>query len=203
VREREVYMHRLTGENLGRRTSSWASTATLVILMAVLTAVGAQVAIPLPFTPVPITLQVLVVVLSGFLLGARGGASAQLTYLALGAIGAPVFAGFTGGFWHLLGPTGGYLISYPFAAAVAGFAFPIVVGAPRWRAVAVATVAGLLGLGVIYALGTAWLAFELQLSLGTAITQAVLPFLAVDIAKIALAALVAAGAAPMLRSRFL
>jgi biotin transport system substrate-specific component len=69
--------------------------------------------------------------------------------------------------------------------------------------VAVATVAGLLGLGVIYALGTAWLAFELQLSLGTAITQAVLPFLAVDIAKIALAALVAAGAAPMLRSRFL
>jgi biotin transport system substrate-specific component len=86
---------------------------------------------------------------------------------------------------------------------VAGLAFPIVVGAQRWRAVAVATVAGLLGLGVIYALGTAWLAFELQLSLGTAITQAVLPFLAVDIAKIALAALVAAGAAPMLRSRFL
>ena len=196
-------MHRLTSETLGRRASSWASTATLVVLMAVLTAVGAQVAIPLPFTPVPITLQVLVVVLSGFLLGARGGASAQLTYLALGAIGAPVFAGFTGGFWHLLGPTGGYLVSYPFAAAVAGLAFPIVVGAPRWRAVAVATVAGLLGLGVIYALGTAWLAFELQLSLGTAITQAVLPFLAVDIAKIALAALIAAGAAPMLRSRFL
>ena len=196
-------MHRLTGENLGRRTSSWASTVTLVVLMAVLTAAGAQVAIPLPFTPVPITLQVLVVVLSGFLLGVRGGASAQLTYLALGAIGVPVFAGFAGGFWHLLGPTGGYLISYPFAAAVAGLAFPIVAAAPRWRAVAVATAAGLLGLAAIYALGTAWLAFELQLSLGTAIAQAVLPFVVVDIAKIALAALVAAGALPMLRSRFL
>ncbi len=196
-------MHRLTGENLGRRTSSWASTVTLVVLMAVLTAAGAQVAIPLPFTPVPITLQVLVVVLSGFLLGVRGGASAQLTYLALGAIGVPVFAGFAGGFWHLLGPTGGYLISYPFAAAVAGLAFPIVAAAPRWRAVAVATAAGLLGLAAIYALGTAWLALELQLSLGTAIAQAVLPFVVVDIAKIALAALVAAGALPMLRSRFL
>ena len=171
--------------------------------MAVLTAAGAQVAIPLPFTPVPITLQVLVVVLSGFLLGVRGGASAQLTYLALGAIGVPVFAGFAGGFWHLLGPTGGYLISYPFAAAVAGLAFPIVAAAPRWRAVAVATAAGLLGLAAIYALGTAWLALELQLSLGTAIAQAVLPFVVVDIAKIALAALVAAGALPMLRSRFL
>lgn len=200
-------MQRLTGANVGRRTSSWAATVALVVLMAVLTAVGAQVAIPLPFTPVPITLQVLMVVLSGFLLGVRGGASAQLTYLALGAIGAPVFAGFTGGFWHLLGPTGGYLISYPFAAAVAGLAFPIVAGAAagtaRWRAVAVASAAGLLGLAVIYALGTAWLAFELQLSLGTAIAQAILPFVAVDIAKVALAALVAAGAAPGLRRRFL
>lgn len=200
-------MQRLTGANVGRRTSSWAATVALVVLMAVLTAVGAQVAIPLPFTPVPITLQVLMVVLSGFLLGVRGGASAQLTYLALGAIGAPVFAGFTGGFWHLLGPTGGYLISYPFAAAVAGLAFPIVAGAAagtaRWRAVAVASAAGLLGLAVIYALGTVWLAFELQLSLGTAIAQAILPFVAVDIAKVALAALVAAGAAPGLRSRFL
>lgn len=200
-------MQRLTGANVGRRTSSWVSTTALVVLMAVLTAVGAQVAIPLPFTPVPITLQVLAVVLSGLLLGVRGGASAQLTYLALGAIGAPVFAGFTGGFWHLLGPTGGYLISYPFAAAVAGLAFPIVAGAAagtaRWRAVAVASAAGLLGLAVIYALGTAWLAFELQLSLGTAVAQAILPFVAVDIAKVALAALVAAGAAPRLRRRFL
>jgi len=200
-------MQRLTGANVGRRTSSWVSTAALVVLMAVLTAVGAQVAIPLPFTPVPITLQVLAVVLSGLLLGVRGGASAQLTYLALGAIGAPVFAGFTGGFWHLLGPTGGYLISYPFAAAVAGLAFPIVVGAAagtaRWRAAAVASAAGLLGLAVIYALGTAWLAFELPLSFGTAVAQAILPFVAVDIAKVALAALVAAGAAPRLRRHFL
>jgi biotin transport system substrate-specific component len=175
----------------------------LVVLMVALTAIGAQVAIPLPFTPVPITLQVLVVMLSGFLLGVRRGASAQLTYLALGAMGVPVFAGFSGGLGHLLGPTGGYLFSYPFAAAVAGLAFPIVISAARWRAVVVATTAGLLGLVVVYAFGTTWLAVLTQLSMGTALAQAVLPFLAVDVAKVMLAALITAGVAPGLRNRLL
>ena len=197
-------MQRVTGNDLIRQRSfSWASTVVLVVLMVALTAIGAQVAIPLPFTPVPITLQVLVVMLSGFLLGVRRGASAQLTYLALGAMGVPVFAGFSGGLGHLLGPTGGYLFSYPFAAAVAGLAFPIVIFAARWRAVVVATTAGLLGLVVVYAFGTTWLAVLTQLSMGTALAQAVLPFLAVDVAKVMLAALITAGVAPGLRNRLL
>jgi len=197
-------MQRVTGNDLIRQRSfSWASTVVLVVLMVALTAIGAQVAIPLPFTPVPITLQVLVVMLSGFLLGVRRGASAQLTYLALGAMGVPVFAGFSGGLGHLLGPTGGYLFSYPFAAAVAGLAFPIVISAARWRAVVVATTAGLLGLVVVYAFGTTWLAVLTQLSMGTALAQAVLPFLAVDVAKVMLAALITAGVAPGLRNRLL
>lgn len=200
-------MHRLMGENVARRSFSWVATVVLVVLMALLTAVAAQVAVPLPFTPVPVTLQVLAVVLSGFLLGARRGAAAQLSYLALGAAGAPVFAGFTGGFVHLLGPTGGYLISYPLAAALAGLAFPVVAGAAvgaaaRWRAAAAAVVAGLLGLVAIYALGASWLAVVAQLSAGEAWTLAVRPFLAVDAAKIMLAALVAAGIAPGLRKLF-
>ena len=199
-------MERLSGENVGRRSFSRVSTIVLVALMALLTAVGAQVAIPLPFTPVPITLQVLMVVLSGFLLGVRRGASAQLSYLILGAVGAPVFAGFTGGLGHLLGPTGGYLFSYPFAAAVAGLAFPVVAsaatGAARWWAVAVATVTGLLGLVMIYAFGAVWLAFVLQLSAGVAVAQGVLPFVTVDMAKVVLAALVAARVAPKLVTRF-
>lgn len=197
-------MDRLAGGNVRRRSFSWAATVALVIFMALLTAVAAQVAIPLPFTPVPVTLQVLAVVLSGFLLGSRRAAAAQLTYLALGAIGAPVFAGFTGGFVHLFGPTGGYLISYPLAAALAGLAFPFVSGAAvdaaaRWRAAAAAVVAGLLGLVAIYAFGATWLAFVTNLPVGTALAQGVLPFVGIDAVKIVLAALIAAGIAPSLR----
>jgi len=195
-------MEKSTGQNIDQRPFSRASAAAGIVLMVALTAAGAQVAIPLPFTPVPLTLQVLMVVLSGFLLGVRRGASAQLSYLILGMVGAPVFAGFSGGLGHMLGPTGGYLFSYPLAAAAAGLAFStIVVGTARWRAVAIAIAAGLFGLVVIYALGTAWLAFQMQLPAGEALAQGALPFVAVDIAKVVLAALIAA-AVPGLRDRY-
>lgn len=196
-------MERFTGENIGQRPFSRASTIAWVALMVALTAVGAQVAIPLPFTPVPLTLQVPMVLLSGFLLGVRRGASAQLSYLVLGAVGAPVFAGFSGGPGHLLGPTGGYLISFPLAAAAAGLAFPTVAaGLSRWKAVATATAAGLFGLLMIYAVGTARLAFQAQLPVGAAVAQGVLPFAAVDVAKVVFAALVATATAPGLRDRY-
>jgi biotin transport system substrate-specific component len=195
-------MERSTGQNIDQRPFSQASTVAGVVLMVGATAAGAQVAIPLPFTPVPLTLQVLMVVLSGFLLGVRRGASAQLSYLILGAVGAPVFAGFSGGLAHMLGPTGGYLFSYPLAAAAAGLAFPtILAGTARWRAMAIAITAGLFGLAVIYALGTAWLAFQIQLPAREALAQGVLPFAAVDVAKVVLAALIAT-AVPGLRNRY-
>jgi biotin transport system substrate-specific component len=89
-----------------------------VAAFAILTAVGAQISIPA--VPVPFTLQTFFVLLSGALLGARRGAAAQLAYIAAGAFGAPVFAGFKGSFLHLLGPTGGYLIAFPAAAFLAG-----------------------------------------------------------------------------------
>jgi biotin transport system substrate-specific component len=194
-------MERSTGQNIDQRPFSRASTVAGIVMMVGLMAAGAQVAIPLPFTPVPLTLQVLVVVLSGFLLGVRRGASAQLSYLILGAVGAPVFAGFSGGLGHMLGPTGGYLFSYPLAAAAAGLAFPtILAGTARWRALAIAIAAGLFGLAVIYALGTAWLAFQMQLPAGEALAQSVLPFVAVDVAKVVLASLIAT-AVPSLRGR--
>ena len=201
-------MERLAGDTVVRRRSfSWTATVVLVVFMALLTAVAAQVAIPLPFTPVPVTLQVLAVVLSGLLLGSRRGAAAQLTYLSLGAVGAPVFQSFNGGFWYMLGPTGGYLISYPLAAALAGLAFPFVAGAAvgaatRWRAAAAAVVAGLLGLFAIYAFGATWLAFVTNLPFGTALAQGILPFAGIDAVKIVLAALMAAGIAPGLRKLF-
>ena len=80
--------------------------------MAAVTAVTAQITIPLPFSPVPFTLQVLAVILSGLLIGPRYGALSQAIYVLIGAIGVPVFASFSGGLGIVLGPTGGYLLCY-------------------------------------------------------------------------------------------
>ncbi|MBI2655790.1 biotin transporter BioY [Candidatus Woesearchaeota archaeon] len=90
-------------------------------LFAALTGAVAWFKIPLPFTPVPITLQTLMVLLSGAMLGAYYGALAMIVYLLLGAIGLPVFAGGSAGFAALLGPSGGYLFSYPVAAFAVGY----------------------------------------------------------------------------------
>ena len=89
-------------------------------LFAALTAAVAWFKIPLPFTPVPITLQTLVVLLSGAMLGAYYGSLSMIIYLILGAIGLPVFAGGASGIGVLFGPTGGYLFSYPVATFVIG-----------------------------------------------------------------------------------
>lgn len=91
-------------------------------LAVLLVAVSAQVAVPVPLSPVPMTLQPLAVLVVGGLLGPAAGAAALVLYLALGMLGLPVFAGGSSGFLHVIGPTGGYLLAFPAAAAVAGFA---------------------------------------------------------------------------------
>lgn len=169
---------------------------TRVALMAAVTAVAAQIAIPLPFSPVPFTLQVLAVVLSGLLLGPRHGALALAIYVLVGAVGAPVFAGFKGGFGIIAGPTGGYLLSYPVAAAVAGFAAHAAVHSVRRRALMVSFLWGVAALAVIYAIGAAWLSVAAGLPVPVAVAQGVLPFVVFDLVKVALAALVAVAAAP-------
>jgi biotin transport system substrate-specific component len=90
------------------------------VLFAVLTAAGAAVAVPLPFSPVPVTLQTLFVVLSGAMLGPVWGPLSQVMYVGAGASGLPVFAGGTAGAWVLAGPTGGYLVGFVIASWVAG-----------------------------------------------------------------------------------
>ena len=162
--------------------------------MAAVTAVAAQITVPI--SPVPFTLQVLAVILSGLLLGLRTGALAQAIYVLVGVVGVPVFAGFKGGLGVVLGPTGGYLISYPIAAAVAGLAAHTVARASRRKALWTGFLWGCAGLAVIYALGATWLAVVAGLSPPDALYAGVLPFVGFDLIKVALAALVAVAAAP-------
>jgi biotin transport system substrate-specific component len=174
---------------------------TRTALMAAVTAVAAQIAIPLPFSPVPFTLQVLAVILSGLLLGPRYGALAQAIYVLVGAVGVPVFAQFSGGLGVVLGPTGGYLLSYPLAAAIAGLAAHAAANATtRRRALWASFLWGCAGLAVIYALGATWLAVVTQLPFAAALAQGALPFVPFDLIKVALAALVAIAAAPAIAS---
>ncbi len=169
---------------------------TRVALMAALTAVSAQIVVPV-FT-IPFTFQVFAVVLSGLLLGPRYGALAMGIYLLIGAVGAPVFFGFQGGIGHILGPTGGYLVSYPLAAAVAGLAASAAVNATRRRALWTSSLAGAGALVVIYVFGVAWLMVLSQLPLAVALAQGVLPFVLLDLVKVGLAAVVAVAAAPVI-----
>src|SRR4029453_1513717 len=113
----------LTHTVTGARMEAGIRAASVALFVA-LTATAAQVSIPLPFTPVPLTLQPMVVLLGGAVLGARLGMSAQLLYLLLGIAGLPVFAAspvLPQGALRLIGPTGGHLMSYPLAAFVAGW----------------------------------------------------------------------------------
>lgn len=152
-----------------------------VVGFAALTAVAARLAVPLPGTAVPFTLQVAAVLLSGFLLGPRLGAASQALYVGAGLAGLPAFAA-GGGAAYLLGPTGGYLLAYPAAAAIAGAGRGA--GVPRLLG------AGLLGLAAIHLGGAAWLAAAVGPT--DAVRMGVLPFLAGDALKVALAALIAA-----------
>jgi biotin transport system substrate-specific component len=156
--------------------------AAAVVLGAALVAAAAQVAIPLPGTPVPMTLQPLAVLLVGGLLGARLGATSMVLYLALGIAGLPVFTPTVPliGIARLLGSTGGYLLAYPVAAFAVG---AIAQDGKRWTRVALAVAAGL---ALIHLGGLAQLLI-LTGSLSAAARFGTLPFLLGDLGKLALA----------------
>jgi biotin transport system substrate-specific component len=159
-----------------------AANMLLVLAASALIAVAAQVAIPLPFTPVPLTLQPLAVIFIGVALGSKRGAAAAILYLLEGASGLPVFAQGHGGPLWLVGPTAGFLWSYPFAAWVAGF-----VSERGWGSSILRAVTGmLLALGVIYLGGWSWLAYLTDAR--TAFASGVAPFVLADIVKVAIGA---------------
>lgn len=158
-----------------------ADRAAGVLAFALLTALGAFVRVPLPFTPVPITLQTFFVLAAGIYLGSRDAALSQFGYLALGAVGLPVFAGGGAGPGHLLGATGGYLVAFPIAAAFVGAALKP--GDSPVRATAVCVAATLL----VLVLGAAGLAAFLGVGAERAIALGVLPFLPGGALKVAAA----------------
>jgi biotin transport system substrate-specific component len=158
--------------------------------MAALMAAGAYMVVPL--RPVPIVLQNLFVLLAGLLLGPAWGTASVLVYLALGAVGLPVFAGGGGGLAHFAGPTGGYLLGYVPAAAVAG-----ALSRRRNSAVADAWAATAAAL-VVYACGVPWLALVTRMSPTRALAAGLLPFLPGDALKVAVAVAVARFARPFI-----
>ncbi|MFL6246014.1 MAG: biotin transporter BioY [Thermoanaerobaculia bacterium] len=159
-----------------------AADMLLVIGASALIAIAAQVAIPLPFTPVPLTLQPLAVIFIGVALGSTRGAAAAALYLLEGFSGLPVFAQGHGGAMWLVGATAGFLYSYPFAAWVAGF-----VSERGWGSSIVRAITGmLLALGVIYLGG--WSGLALLTDARTAFAAGVAPFVLADIVKVALGA---------------
>lgn len=161
-------------------TDSLPRKVVIVLAGTVALAVSAQVQVPM--WPVPITGQTLVVLLLGFALGPRLAGATTLTYLAEGAMGLPVFAGFVGGPAALAGPTAGYLWGFVLAAVLTG-----VLAERGWHHRVATVVAGMvLGNLVIYALGAGWLARLTDPA--TAWNAGVVPFLVGDAVKIAIAA---------------
>ena len=163
------------------------------LFVAALTAAASQLSVPLPFTPVPFTLQPMIVLLGGAVLGPRLGMAAQFAYLAAGVAGFPVFAfspELPQGAARLVGPTGGYLMAYPFAALVTGMLATR--GFDRRYLTSVVAMAG--GLAVIFAGGVTWLTLFAPgadgRSLNAALATGFYPFVIADAIKLCLAATV-------------
>jgi biotin transport system substrate-specific component len=174
-----------------RRDMSGAIQTAAVLLLAALTAAAAQISIPLPFTLVPFTLQPMVVLLGGAVLGSRLGMASQVVYLLAGLAGLPVFAAspvLPQGALRLLGPTGGYLLSYPIAAFVAGWLAER--GFDRRYLTSVLAMGA--GLAVIFVCGVTWLALFASPAAGfdVALRTGLYPFVPADLFKIFLAAAV-------------
>jgi biotin transport system substrate-specific component len=166
--------------------------AALALGMAALTGLLAQVAVPLPWTPVPITGQTLAVLLAGVLLGAGWGGLSQVFYAGLGVAGVPWFTGWQGGLGHLAGPTGGYIIGFVMAAVCIGFFTDRFIVVRRYYALVGLMLAA--DLFLIYVPGLLQLGLWLSLIKGQSVGLAQLlnlgltPFVLGDILKVAAAA---------------
>ena len=163
---------------------TWFVSALFVVGGAGLVALAAQVSIPLPFTPVPITGQTFAVLLVGASLGSLLGATSLLLYLAIGLVGAPVYADGASGWGVVSSATGGYLVGFVVSAALVGW-----LAERRWdRQLSSALGAMLCGNVLIYGCGLVWLAHVLHTNLNTTLEYGLYPFVIGDLLKLYLAA---------------
>jgi biotin transport system substrate-specific component len=165
---------------------AWWIEAALVVGASFFVALCARVTVPLPFTPVPLTLQNFAVLLVGLALGSRRGAVALALYLTEGAIGFPVFSSGLGGIARLMGPTGGYLMAYPLVAFVSGWIAER--GSKSFRRYAVGAV---LGEVLLFAGGLAWLSVWTHGSWWQAAHFGLYPFVFAEVVKVMAAAALA------------
>ncbi len=178
----------------GERSRALVFDGLVILAGSLLPALAARIAVPLPFSPVPVTGQTLAVLLLGAVLGSRRGSLAVVAYLAEGAMGGPVFAGGTGGVARLLGPTGGYLFGFVLAAYLVG-----VLAERGWDRSPLRTAAAmLLGTCVIYLAGLPWLG--LFVGPRNALSMGLYPFLVGDALKIVLGVLLLPSGWAILRS---
>ncbi|NLJ88794.1 MAG: biotin transporter BioY [Epulopiscium sp.] len=167
-----------------------AKELSMIAIFTAITAVFAQIAIPIPFTPVPISFGLVAVYMSAILLKPKHAVYSQICYLALGGLGVPVFGGFRGGLGALFGPTGGYLLVYPIMAWIVSMALnssksrqaefsqsKTIVFIKSAIAICIAHI-------ILYLGGTAWLSITTGNSFYASLTIAVFPFIPMDIIKI-------------------
>ncbi len=161
------------GAYLGSR--HWSSS----LVFTAITILTANMAIPLPHTPVPFTLQVMAVLASGLILGSRLGWLAQMQYLALGFLGAPVFAGGAAGLAYLFNPhmTGGYLLAFPLAAWICGYV------AEKYPTLSGRLVACALAILAIYGCGLLWMHVVMVQPVSVAVAWGIMPFIGLDAIK--------------------
>ena len=158
---------------------------TLTALMTAIICVLGPLSVPLPFSPVPISLTMIGIYLAVYAVGMWRGTVAFIVYLLLGLVGLPVFSGFTGGPGKLLGPTGGYLIGFIFTALISGFFI-----GRFWRKYLLSAVGMILGIAVAYVFGTVWLAYSAGMTFSQALAAGVIPYVGFDLIKIVVLMLV-------------
>lgn len=155
---------------------------TVTALMTAITCILGPMALPIPVSPVPISLTNLVIYFMAYILGMKLSTISYIVYLLLGIVGLPVFSGFSGGLAKVAGPTGGYLVGFIFLALIAGFAVEKFPGKLYIHAIGM-----VIGTAICYIFGTVWLSGQLGRTFVEGLSVGVIPYLPGDAVKIILA----------------
>jgi len=156
-----------------------------IALISAILCILAPLSVPLPFTPVPVSLTLLVIFIAAYILPPLSCTLSVLIYLLIGMAGLPVFSGYSGGLWKLSGPTGGYLIGFLFSALIASAAVHAFTKNRLLQAAGMVA-----GLAVCYLFGTLWFSLQQHMSFVASLSLCVIPFLPADAAKIVASVLI-------------